>query len=336
MYKKASSTYNKSRYEIWDFIRSNSHLVTLFSLLIFVTIFTRGIFIRPSNLSSVVTRAAALGMISIGQTLVILTSGIDLSVSANVGLSISMMALFQGFNAGAPLMIIIACIVPALVGTISGIICAFTMIPPFIVTLGMSMIAWTTTLCTLSGETIFHDIKQFIDSNIMAFIPLPDYAFPAIIWISSAILLSLILKYTCFGHNIYALGGKEKAAFYSGVNVKKVKISVYALSGLMSGIGGLLYSYKLVGINPLAGKDFLLESIAATIIGGTLLSGGEGSIFGAVVGTLVITVFINFMNIVGMNPFIQKIIMGVIIITFVYTLNNIRIFAIKKQYMKLK
>jgi ribose transport system permease protein len=210
------------------------------------------------------------------------------------------------------------------------------MIPPFIVTLGMSMIVWTTTLCTLSGETIFRDVRQFIDLNIMAFIPLPDYAFPAIIWTLSAILLSLILKYSRFGHNIYALGGKEKAAYYSGVNVKKVKIFVYALSGLTSGIGGLLYTYKLVGINPLAGKGFLLESIAATIIGGTLLSGGEGSVFSAVVGTLVITIFVNFMNIIGMNPFIQKIIMGVIIITFVYILNKIRIFAIKKQYARVK
>jgi len=336
MDKKQNVIYNKGKYEIWDFIRSNSHIVTLFSLVIFVTIFTKGIFIRPSNLSSVITRAAALGMISIGQTLVILTSGIDLSVSANVGLSVSMMALFQGYNVGPLYMIIVGCGVPALVGTVSGLLCAFTMIPPFIVTLGMSMIVWTTTLCTLSGETIFRDIRQFIDLKIMAFIPLPDYAFPAIIWTLSAILLSLILKYSRFGHNIYALGGKEKAAYYSGVNVKKVKIFVYALSGLTSGIGGLLYTYKLVGINPLAGKGFLLESIAATIIGGTLLSGGEGSIFSAVVGTLVITIFVNFMNIIGMNPFIQKIIMGVIIITFVYILNKIRIFAIKKQYARVK
>ena len=336
MDKKQNTIYHQGKYEIWDFIRSNSHIVTLFSLVIFVTIFTKGIFIRPSNLSSVITRAAALGMISIGQTLVILTSGIDLSVSANVGLSVSMMALFQGYNIGPLYMIIVGCGVPALVGTVSGLLCAFTMIPPFIVTLGMSMIVWTTTLCTLSGETIFRDIRQFIDLKIMAFIPLPDYAFPAIIWTLSAILLSLILKYSRFGHNIYALGGKEKAAYYSGVNVKKVKIFVYALSGLTSGIGGLLYTYKLVGINPLAGKGFLLESIAATIIGGTLLSGGEGSVFSAVVGTLVITIFVNFMNIIGMNPFIQKIIMGVIIITFVYVLNKIRIFAIKKQYARVK
>ena len=336
MNKKQNTIYHKGKYEVWDFIRSNSHIVTLFSLVFFVTVFTKGIFIRPSNLSSVITRAAALGMISIGQTLVILTSGIDLSVSANVGLSVSMMALLQGYNIGPLYMIIVGCVVPALVWTISGLLCAFTMIPPFIVTLGMSMIVWTTTLCTLSGETIFRDVRQFIDSNIMAFIPLPDYAFPAIIWILSTILLSLILKYSRFGHNIFALGGKEKAAYYSGVNVKKVKIFVYTLSGLTSGIGGLLYTYKLVGINPLAGKGFLLESIAATIIGGTLLSGGEGSIFSAVVGTLVITIFVNFMNIIGMNPFIQKIIMGVIIITFVYVLNKIRIFAIKKQYMRVK
>lgn len=336
MDKKQNTICHKGKYEVWDFIRSNSHIVTLFSLVFFVTVFTKGIFIRPSNLSSVITRAAALGMISIGQTLVILTSGIDLSVSANVGLSVSMMALLQGYNIGPLYMIIVGCVVPALVGTINGLLCAFTMIPPFIVTLGMSMIVWTTTLCTLSGETIFRDVRQFIDSNIMAFIPLPDYAFPAIIWILSAILLSLILKYSRFGHNIYALGGKEKAAYYSGVNVKKVKIFVYTLSGLTSGIGGLLYTYKLVGINPLAGKGFLLESIAATIIGGTLLSGGEGSIFSAVVGTLVIIIFVNFMNIIGMNPFIQKIIMGVIIITFVYVLNKIRIFAIKKQYTRVK
>jgi ribose transport system permease protein len=334
MNRKRNIAYYKWDNEIWDFIRSNSHIVTLFILVIFVTIFTKGIFIKPSNLSSVLTRAAALGMISIGQTLVILTSGIDLTVSANVGLSVSMMALFQGYDADPIFMIMIGCAIPALIGSANGILCAFTRIPPFIVTLGMSMIVWTATFCTLSGETIFQDIRGFIDSKIMSFVPLPEYTFPAIIWILSAIVLSIILKYSRFGHNIYALGGKEKAAYYSGVNVKRVKIFVYTISGLTSGIGGLLYSYKLVGINPLAGKGFLLESIAATIIGGTLLSGGEGSIFGAVVGALVITIFINFMNIIGMNPFIQEIIMGIIIIVFVYTLNRIRIFATKKQYKK--
>ena len=116
--------------------------------------------------------------------------------------------------------------------------------------------------------------------------------------------------------------------------MKKVKIIVYTVSGLFSGVGGVLYAYKLGGTNPVAGGHFLLESIAATVIGGTALTGGEGGIFGTLIGTMVMAMLVNTMNIIEVNYSLQRVVLGVIFIMFVYVLNKIRQFAIEKQYSR--
>lgn len=323
------------KFDIWDFIRSNNHLITLISLMIIATILTGGIFLRPSNLFSVVTRATALGMIAIGQTLVILTAGIDLSVAANVGLCIGMMYFVQSKSIGAGYMMIVGSAAPAAVGLANGLLCAFTRVPPFIVTLAMSMIVKAITLGGIQpGATVFEDVQIFVDTGIMGSLPIRGQMFPVIIWIVSSSLWFLLLRYSRFGHNLYAIGGKERAAYYAGVNVKKVKIIVYTISGLFSGVGGVLYAYKLGGTNPVAGGHFLLESIAATVIGGTALTGGEGGIFGTLIGTMVMAMLVNTMNIIEVNYSIQRVVLGVIFIMFVYVLNKIRQFAIAKQYSR--
>ncbi|MCK5094292.1 MAG: ABC transporter permease [Spirochaetes bacterium] len=323
------------KFDIWDFIRSNNHLITLISLMIIATLLTRGIFLRPSNLFSVVTRATALGMIAIGQTLVILTAGIDLSVAANVGLCIGMMYFVQSKSIGAGYMMIVGSMAPAAVGLTNGLFCAFTRVPPFIVTLAMSMIVKAITLGGIQpGATVFEDVQIFVNTRIMGSLPIRDQMFPVIIWIVSAALWVLMLRYSRFGHNLYAIGGKERAAYYAGVNVKKVKIIVYTVSGLFSGVGGVLYAYKLGGTNPVAGGHFLLESIAATVIGGTALTGGEGGIFGTLIGTMVMAMLVNTMNIIEVNYSLQRVVLGVIFIMFVYVLNKIRQFAIEKQYSR--
>ncbi len=328
-------TKKARKVDLWDFIRSNNHLVTLVTLMIIATIVTKGIFIKPSNLSSIILRASILGTIAIGQTLVILTAGIDLCVAANVGFTVAMMSLSLRMGIGPLLTMAIGITAPTVVGFLNGQLVARTMVPPFIVTLATSMIIWSTNLAAVGAHaTVFYEIQEYIN-NIMSFIPIVGaQAFPAIVWIFFSIFWILILRYSTFGHNVYATGGKEKAAFFSGVKVKRVKILVYTFSGLFAGIGSLLYCYKLGGTNPVAGKEFLLESIAATVIGGTSLYGGEGKMFGTFIGSLVMIILVNFMNIANVNPFIQQSIIGGIFIGFVYALDRVRTLRLMKLYQK--
>jgi len=321
--------------DAWDFIRTNNHLVTLITLMAVATIVTKGIFIKPSNLSSIILRASILGTIAIGQTLVILTAGIDLCVAANVELCVAMMSLSLRFGYSPLITMLIGITAPTFVGFINGQLVSRTMVPPFIVTLATSMIIWSTNLVAVGAHaTVFYQIQEYIN-NIMAFIPLVGaQAFPAIVWILFSIFWILMLRYSKFGHNIYATGGKEKAAFYGGVKVKNVKILVYTLSGLFAGIGSVLYCYKLGGTNPVAGKEFLLESIAATVIGGTSLYGGEGKMFGTFIGSLLMIILVNFMNIANVNPFILQSIIGGIFIGFVYALDRVRTLRLMKLYQK--
>ena len=210
---RAQAKLKEHRFDIWDFIRSNNHLITLVTLIIIATIVTGGIFLRPSNLFSVITRATALGMIAIGQTLVILTAGIDLSVAANVGLCIGMMYLMQASGYGAGLMMVVGATTPAAVGLVNGLFSAYTGVPPFIVTLAMSMVVRAITLGGIQpGATVFEDVQIFINTRIMGHIPIRDQTFTVIVWVLGTAFWIIMLRYSRLGHNIYAIGGKERAA----------------------------------------------------------------------------------------------------------------------------
>jgi ribose transport system permease protein len=324
-------TARPRRFDLADFVRTNSHLVTLLTLMVIATILTRGLFIRLDNLYSVVIRASILGTLAIGQTLVVLTSGIDLSIAANLGLTIATMSLFLRLGLHPGLVMLLGLIAPTVTGFASGQIVARTKVPPFIVTLAMSLIVWSINLAAVSAHaTVFDTVQAFIDryTGFLAF--LRANSIPAVVWIVFTIFWMFMLKFSRLGHNIYATGGKEKAAYFSGVSTARVKVAVYTLSGLFAGLGAILYAYKLGGTNPVAGKEFVLETIAATVIGGTSLSGGEGSVFGTMIGALVMTILINFMNIMNVNPFIQQAIIGSIFIVFVFTLTRIRTVRVQK------
>ena len=331
-----ASKQERKKIDVWDFIRSNSHLVTLLILVMIATILTKGIFIRPSNLGSIFLRASILGMLAIGQTLVILTAGIDLSVAANLGLCVAMMSFSMRMGIDPLFAMVVGIAAAAFVGFINGLLCAYTKVPPFIVTLSTMMMVYAASLAAIGTHaTVFYEIQDFFN-ELMAFIPFfGAQAFPALVWILCTIFWILFLRYSRFGHNVYATGGKERAAYYSGVNTKTVKIAVYTLSGLFAGLATILYVYKLGGTNPVAGKEFLLESIAATIIGGTSLFGGEGKIFGTFVGALVLTILVNLMNIMNVNPYIQRVIIGSIFICFVFVLDKIRTLRLMKQYASI-
>jgi ribose transport system permease protein len=263
--------------------------------------------------------------VSIGMTLVILTGGIDLSVGAILafagafaadllknGIALPSLNVAVQFT---PLGAVVAGILAGLVlGGINGIAITQFRLPPFVATLGMLSIARGLTLLWTGGfpVTELGPSFGFIGTGFWLGIPMA-------VWISAALVLIfyIISQHTTLGRYIYAVGGSEKAAAFSGINVNFVKLRVYALAGVLAGIGGLIVTARLDAADPKAGLGYELDSIAAVVIGGTSLNGGRGSIFGTVLGCLIIGVLNNGLFLLNVSPFWQQVVKGFVILVAV-------------------
>ncbi|MBL0025452.1 MAG: ribose ABC transporter permease [Saprospiraceae bacterium] len=260
--------------------------------------------------------------ISVGMTLVILTKGIDLSVGSILafsgavaagllknGIEIPGLDLYIGFTVfGAILMGII---IGGSLGFFNGWMITKFKVAPFVVTLAMLTMARGATMLWTGGFPItgLGDHFAFIGTGWFLGIPMP-------VWISAiAVILAIILlTKTKFGRYIYAVGGNESAARLSGLNINKIKIWVYALSGILAAVGGIILTSRLDSAQPNAGLSYELDSIAAVVIGGTSLSGGRGSIIGTVQGALIIGVLNSGLVLLNVSPFWQQIIKGLVIL----------------------
>ncbi len=270
-------------------------------------------FLKFSNLINVIRQIAINGIIAVGMTFVLLTGGIDLSVGATVGVvAVSVSMLFQkGMN--PVLVIIIGLIIGAVIGMINGIGITRGKIVPFIMTLG--------TLTAFRGLALYIangspqswrksgvDIK-FLGQGSFLGIPVPVYFFVIVL-----IAAFIILKYTSFGRSVYAIGDSREAARLSGINVVKTELMVYTLSGFLAAISSIILIARLSVGEPTAGEGAELDAIAMAVIGGTSTAGGVGGVVGTLVGATLLSVIANLLNIVGISPFIQRIVKGVIII----------------------
>ncbi len=263
--------------------------------------------------------------ISIGMTLVILTGGIDLSVGAILafagafaagllknGLALTSLGVAVQFT---PLGAICAGILAGLVlGLVNGIVITRFRLPPFVATLGMLSIARGLTMLWTGGFPVT-DLGHsfgFIGAGFWLGIPMA-------VWIPAALvaIFYVISQRTALGRYIYAVGGSEKTAAFSGINVNWVKLRVYALAGALAAVGGLIVTARLDAADPKAGLGYELDSIAAVVIGGTSLSGGRGSILGTVLGCLIIGVLNNGLFLLDVSPFWQQIVKGAVILAAV-------------------
>jgi ribose transport system permease protein len=260
--------------------------------------------------------------ISIGMTLVILIGGIDLSVGAILafagafaagllknGLTLTSFGVAVQFT---PFGAICAGILAGLVlGLVNGIVITKFRLPPFVATLGMLSIARGLTMLWTGGFPVTDLGKNFgfIGAGFWLGIPMA-------VWISTALvaIFYVISQRTALGRYIYAVGGSEKTAAFSGINVNWVKLRVYALAGALAAIGGLIVTARLDAADPKAGLGYELDSIAAVVIGGTSLSGGRGSILGTVLGCLIIGVLNNGLFLLDVSPFWQQIVKGAVIL----------------------
>jgi len=291
-------------------------------LMVFLMSFLSDKFMSVDNLWNVMRQISVNVCISVGMTLVILTAGIDLSVGSILafsgavgagllqnGIAIPSLGIFVGFTLlGA---IIAALVAGGVLGLVNGVAVTRFNVQPFVATLAMLTIARGLTMLWTGGFPItgLGANFSFIGTGWFLDIPMP-------VWISIVIvaLFMLVLRKTRFGRYIYAIGGNEKAAGLSGINVNKIKLLVYVLAGVLAAVGGLILTARLNSAQPNAGMGFELDSIAAVVIGGTSLFGGRGSIIGTVQGALIIGVLNNGLVLLNVSPFWQQVIKGLVIL----------------------
>jgi ribose transport system permease protein len=290
--------------------RRLSTLAGLFGLCVLLWILTP-YFLTVSNLLNVLEQTSINAIIAVGMTYVIISGGIDLSVGSLLALSGVVLAtlLHQGYP--IPVAIAAALAVGACFGALSGIAITWGRLPPFIATLGMMSIARGCALLFTEGRPVSGFGAEFrsIATARIAGIPAPVFVTAAVYLVAH-----FVLSETKFGRYVYALGGNEEATRLSGVNVRLYKSAVYALSGLTSAIAAVLLTARLNSAQPIAGIMYELDAIAAVVIGGTSLVGGEGSLGGTLIGALIMGVLRNGLNLLSVSSFMQQIVIGLVIV----------------------
>lgn len=271
-------------------------------------------FLTVDNLINVLRQASINGIISIGMMIVILTRGLDLSVGSVLALSTVISADLLVRGEVSPLgAIIVAVGIGTLAGLISGVLVTFVKIPPFIATLGMMTFARGAALQYTGGKPItglgeLGEGIRYIGSADIGGVPVP-----IIVAILVYILAYLFLNQTPFGRFIYAMGNNEKAAYLSGLPVRSIKLFVYAVSGSLASLAGIILIARLNSAQPTAGTLFEFNAIAAVVVGGTSFNGGEGTVWGTLIGVLIIAVLSNGLNLLAIPSFYQDIASGAVI-----------------------
>lgn len=282
-------------------------------------------FLTTSNLANVLHQTAATAILAVGQTMVIIGAGIDLSVAATLGLSGSVAAVAMtrwGLNIWVGIALAIGA--GALAGCWNGTIITKGRIPDFIVTLG----TWQ----VLRGVSLLLTGGLPVPSHLTA-LELKGYLPERLIWLGSADIMGIpvpaiialivvavgwvILNHTALGRADLAMGGNREAARVSGINVDRTRIAIYTFSGITAAIAGIVLTGRMNSANALMGEGMELDSIAAVIIGGTNLFGGEGSIGGTLIGALIMGVLHNGLNLTGVSAFWQRVVIGLVIIVVV-------------------
>ena len=272
------------------------------------------IFLQAGNLTDILRQISLIGIMSLAMTFVILTGGIDLSVGSILALSTSLVAMWlaRGYTQHIAVAILVAVAASAAAGALSGVVIALTRIQPFIVTLAAmigvrGLAKWLT-----SNQNIDIGFGRDLAAGFAAIFR--EKALVIGSYAAAAAVFWVVLARTVFGRHVRAVGDNEKAAEYAGLPIKRTKIWVYTLSGLLSGFAGVLYAAENHQGNPNAGVAYELDAIAGVVIGGTRLSGGQGSISGTIVGTLIMGVLTNMLRLNNVDSNVEMMIKAVIIV----------------------
>ncbi len=284
----------------------------------------QGRFLRFANFKSVATQSVIVALGALGMTFIIVSGGIDLSAASNIALSSVITA--YAINAGAaPLVaVVLGVLTGGLVGLANGALVTRLRLIPFIVTLGMMGIARGAAKWIAGNQKI--DAPMTWANELMARSPRPSWLLLAPgVWIVIllAVAMAVVLRYTVFGRHVFAVGSNESAARLCGIRTSRVKILVYSVAGLFCGLSGVMEFSRLTVGDPTVAVGLELDIIAAVVIGGGSLSGGEGSILGTMVGVMIMSFLRNGCTMMGWPNYIQEIIIGAIIVIAV-TLDRLR------------
>jgi len=281
-------------------------------------------FFQFENIVGILLATAVNGVLALGVTFVIVSGGIDLSIGTVMTLSAVMTGVFvTNWHVPVPIGVVGGLAIGTAAGLVNGIIIAKMKVPPFIATLGMLNIAKGLALVSSGLKPIyFNDTPSFnqmaMGSALGALIPGFDVPNLVLVLFGAAIIASLALSRTILGRYTFALGSNEEAARLSGVKVDNWKIAIYSVCGLFSGLAGVLIAARLNSAQPSLGQGYELDAIAAAVIGGVSLSGGEGTILGTVIGAFVISTLTNGLRILSVPQEWQTVVTGGIVILAVY------------------
>ncbi|MBF0706037.1 ABC transporter permease [Alkalihalobacillus hwajinpoensis] len=310
--RTASIQNNQTEKKSLKYFLTNYGITIAFVILCIVLTIASPAFMTVSNILNILRQVSIIGIISVGMTFVIINGGIDLSVGSVLALS-AVVATSFAHPESYPLIvpIILGMLVGTACGAVNGFVIAKWNIAPFIVTLGMMTVARGVTLVYTDGRPVINLSESYtsLGGGHILGIPIPIIFFIAVVLIGI-----FILKFTKFGRYVFASGGNEQATKVSGINVKWVKIGVYSIVGLASGLAGILLSSRVMTGSPVLGTMYELDAIAAVVIGGTSLAGGIGSVRGTVLGVLIVGVMNNGLDLLNVSSYYQQILKGIIIV----------------------
>ncbi len=302
-------------------------LIGIIILLLVVASFSSPYFLSVSNFQNIIRSMAVIGILAVGQTFVILTSGIDISVGAVLALSAVVASVGSGNN--FTLFCVLAISVGLLFGVLNGLAVVFGRIPAFITTLATMTAARGLAEVISNSNPIYINIPGYADiSNILILgIPLPG-----VFIIVIAAIAAFVLRYLPYGRSVYSVGSSEEVSRLSGLPVKSVLFSVYVISGLLAGLAAVLYTSYTAVSQANAANGMEMNTITIVVLGGTSMLGGVGSIAGTVYGTIIIGLLQNLFNLLNMQTPMQQVMMGIVLIIALLLQNlHLNKFSLKKK-----
>ena len=301
------------------YFKENLGIIVAFLVLcVFLSVFpkTSGSFFTRQNIFNVLRQISTNLFLACGMTMVIILGGIDLAVGSIIALSGCISAgCVARYNLPLPIALLMGLLVGLLVGMFNGAVISKTTIPAFIVTLATMNIAKGLAYVYTGGSPVRVVTKewQFLGAGYVGIFPTP-----VVILVIVLIITAIIMNKTKMGRHMYAVGGNQQAAEFSGIKVEKVKFFVHAFSGLMAGLAGIVLASRMYSGQPTAGDGAEMDAIAAVVVGGTSMAGGSGKIGGTIIGGLIIGVLNNGLNLLNVNSFWQYVVKGVVILLAVF------------------
>lgn len=305
-----------------EFLRRYLIILILIGMVALMAVLTDGTFIQRQNLINIVVQVSAFGIVAIGMTFVIITTGIDLSVGSIVAMAAVGAAslaqlptatnlMYPGLNVPVIVPIVAGLAIGAAAGMINGTIITRFRIAPFIATLGMMTAGRGIAYIYTDGRPIsaLQPGFNWLGQGSVIGIPVP-----VLLLVLVAVVAHVLLTYTRFGRSVFAIGGNLQAARVSGIPINRMLLGVYAFMGLLCGLAGMMLAGRIGSGNPTLGTGMELDAIASTVIGGTAFTGGIGTVWGAIVGALIIGVINTGLDLLNVSPFMQQVVKGVIIV----------------------